>query len=133
MKGYTTNLEKATLENTDFRRVLYTAKNCQLVLMCLKPGEEIGAETHHLDQFLRFESGFGKAIIDGVEAEVGDGYCTIVPAGAKHNFINTSTTEDLKLYTVYAPPEHRDGIIRVTKEEAENPDNVEEFDGKTTE
>jgi len=133
MNGYIINLENATLENTDYRRVLYTAKNSQLVVMCLKPGEEIGAEVHHLDQFLRFESGTGKAIIDGVETDISDGFAVVVPAGAKHNFINTSTTEDLKLYTVYSPPEHRDGVIRKTKTDADNPDNAEEFDGKTTE
>jgi len=133
MKGFIINLEQATLANTDFRRVLYTAKNSQLVLMCLKPGEEIGAEVHHLDQFLRFEAGAGKAVLDGVETEISDGYSVTVPAGTKHNFINTSATEDLKLYTVYSPPEHKDGVIRRTKADAENPDNAEEFEGKTTE
>ncbi len=133
MKGYIIDLEKATLENTDYRRVLYTGKNSQLVLMCLKPAEEIGAEVHHLDQFLRFEAGVGKAILDGVETEVRDGFSVTVPAGTKHNFINTSATEDLKLYTVYSPPEHKDGTVRKTKSDADNPDNVEEFDGKTSE
>lgn len=133
MKGFIIDLEKATLENTDYRRVLYTAKNSQLVLMCLKPGEEIGAEVHHLDQFLRFEAGSGKAVLDGVETDFAAGWSATVPAGTKHNFINTSATEDLKLYTVYSPPEHRDGVVRKTKMDADNPDNAEEFDGKTTE
>ncbi len=133
MKGYIADIEKLSLANEDYRRVLYTAKNCQLVLMSLEPGEEIGEETHHLDQFLRFEAGSGKAVLDGVEYEVKDGTCVIVPAGTKHNFINTSASEKLKLYTIYSPPEHRDGVVRRTKAEAENPDNVEEFDGKTTE
>lgn len=130
MKGYIANLEKSTLENEDFRRVLYTAKNCQLVLMSLLPGEEIGMEVHELDQFLRFEKGNGKAILDGVEHEVSDGSAVIVPAGTNHNIINTGS-EALKLYTVYAPPEHKDGVIRHTKEEAET--NEEHFDGVTTE
>jgi mannose-6-phosphate isomerase-like protein (cupin superfamily) len=133
MKGFIANLETLTLENSDYRRVLYTGKNSQLVLMSLKPGEEIGEETHHLDQFLRFESGQGMAILDGVKTEVTDGSAVLVPAGTKHNFINISPTDDLKLYTLYSPPEHRDGIVRKTKADAENPDNVEEFDGVTTE
>ena len=133
MKGYTINIEKETLANTDYRRVLYTGKNSQLVLMSLKPGEEIGMEVHHLDQFLRFEKGTGKAVLDGVEHEISDGFAVVVPAGTNHNFINTSATEDLKLYTVYSPPEHIDGIVRATKAEAEDPANAEEFDGKTTE
>lgn len=131
MKGHIINLEKETLANEDFRRVLYTAKNCQLVLMSLLPGEEIGMEVHTLDQFLRFEKGSGVAILDGVESLVSDGFSVIVPAGTNHNIINTSTTEMLKLYTVYAPPEHQDGIVRHTKIEAEQ--NEEHFDGKTTE
>jgi mannose-6-phosphate isomerase-like protein (cupin superfamily) len=131
MKGYVTNLEKDTLANEDFRRVLYTAKNCQLVLMNLKPGEDIGMEVHTLDQFLRFESGEGKAILDGVEHAISDGFAVIVPAGTNHNFINTSATENLKLYTLYSPPEHQDNITRHTKAEAENFE--EHFEGKTTE
>jgi len=133
MKGYIIDLEKETKSNSDFRRVLYTAKNSQLVLMSLRPGEEIGMEVHHLDQFLRFEKGTGKAILDGVEHEVHDGMAVVVPAGTNHNFINTSKNEDLKLYTVYSPPEHRDGVVRHTKSEAVDPANEEEFDGKTTE
>ncbi len=133
MNGFVINLEKETLDNSDYRRVLYTGKHSQLVLMSLKPGEEIGMETHHLDQFLRFEKGTGKAILDGVEHEISDGFAVVVPAGTQHNFINTSATEVMKLYTVYSPPEHLDGIVRATKAEADNPANAEEFDGKTTE
>jgi mannose-6-phosphate isomerase-like protein (cupin superfamily) len=133
MKGFIIDLEKATLDNSDYRRVLYTGKNSQLVLMRLKPGEEIGIEVHHLDQFLRFESGTGKAVLDGIEHDFSGGYAVVVPAGTNHNFINTSKTDDLKLYTVYSPPEHKDGIVRATKAEAEDTANAEEFDGKTTE
>ena len=131
MNGYVTNIEKDTLENKNFRKVLYTAKNSQLVLMSLKPGEEIGMEVHTLDQFLRIEKGIGKAILDGVEHEISDGSAIVVPAGTNHNFINTSADEEMKLYTVYSPPEHLDGVVRATKAEAEN--NEEHFDGKTTE
>ncbi len=128
MKGYVTNIEEETLNNEDYRRVLYTAKNSQLVLMNIKPGDEIGEEVHELDQFLRFEEGEGKAILDGVEHEVKDGTAVVVPAGMKHNFINTGDT-DLKLYTVYSPPEHKDGVIEKTKAD----EYEEHFDGKTTE
>jgi mannose-6-phosphate isomerase-like protein (cupin superfamily) len=132
MKGYVTAIEKETIKNTDFRRVLYTAKHSQLVLMNLKPGEEIGEETHdHLDQFLRFEAGEGKAIIDGKEHKVKDGSAVIVPAGARHNVINTSKRMNLKLYTIYSPPEHQDGVVRHTRKEAMT--REEHFDGKTTE
>jgi mannose-6-phosphate isomerase-like protein (cupin superfamily) len=131
MNGYITNIEKDTLENKNFRKVLYTAKNSQLVLMSLKPGEEIGMEVHTLDQFLRIEKGSGKAILDGVEHEIGDGSAIVVPAGTNHNFINTSDTEEMKLYTVYSPPEHLDGVVRATKAEAEKEE--EHFDGKTSE
>lgn len=131
MKGYIANIEKLTLENTDFRRVLYTAKNSQLVLMSIAPGDEIGMEVHHLDQFLRIEAGTGKAILDGVEHEVSDGSAIVVPAGAEHNIVNVSTEHPLKLYTVYSPPEHKDGVIRATKAEADA--NEEHFDGVTTE
>jgi mannose-6-phosphate isomerase-like protein (cupin superfamily) len=132
MKGFTTKLEKETLQNDSFRKVLYTAKYSQLVLMNLQPKEEIGMETHdENDQFFRFESGQGKCIIDGIEYEVKDGDAVMVPSGAKHNVINTSDTEALKLYTIYSPPNHKDGVIRQTKEEAEA--NKEEFDGVTTE
>ncbi|MDQ1284374.1 MAG: hypothetical protein QG620_722 [Patescibacteria group bacterium] len=132
MKGYVDNIEKLTLANENFRQVLYTAKNSQLVLMALKPGEEIGEETHTLDQFLRIEAGMGKAILDGAEHVIEDGTAIVVPAGMKHNFINTSETEILKLYTIYSPPEHRDGVIHSTREDA-MADETDEFDGKITE
>lgn len=132
MHGFKTNIEKETLENSNFRKVLYTAKHSQIVLMSLLPKEEIGMETHEKnDQFFRFESGKGKCIIDGNEYEIKDGDAVIVPAGAKHNVINTSDKEDLKLYTIYSPPNHEDGIIRRTKNDAET--IKEKFDGKTTE
>lgn len=132
MKGYVTNIEKATKENENFRQVLYTAKHSQLVLMTLKPGEEIGEEVHEdIDQFFRFEEGEGKVVIDEAEHEVEDGSAVVVPAGARHNVVNTSSDEPLKLYTIYSPPEHQDGVVRASKEEAEA--NEEHFDGKTTE
>jgi mannose-6-phosphate isomerase-like protein (cupin superfamily) len=132
MKGYVTDIEKATKENENFRQVLYTAKHSQLVLMTLKPGEEIGEEVHEeIDQFFRFEEGEGKVVIDGAEHEVEDGSAVVVPAGARHNVVNTSSDEPLKLYTIYSPPEHQDGVVRASKEEAEA--NEEHFDGKTTE
>ena len=132
MKGFRGDIEKDTLENRRFRKVLYTGKHSQLVLMSLRPKEEIGMETHaENDQFFRFEAGQGKVIIDGNEYEVGDGVAIVVPAGAKHNIINTSNLKDLKLYTIYSPAHHKDGIVRETKEEAEA--NDQEFDGKTTE
>jgi len=131
-KGYKGNIEKLTLENENFRHVLYTAKNCQLVLMSLKPGEEIGMEVHNgNDQFFRFEKGEGQVIINETEYIVGNGDAVIVPEGAKHNVINTSQTEALKLYTLYSPPHHKDAILRKTKQEAET--NGPEFDGVTTE
>lgn len=130
-KGYVANIEELTEKNTDFRRVLYTGKHSQLVLMCLRPGEEIGLEVHgHLDQFFRFEAGEGEVHIDRVKHKVKDGDCAIVPAGAQHNVVNTGSTE-LKLYTIYSPPEHIDKTVRHTKKDAE--DMPEEFDGKTTE
>jgi mannose-6-phosphate isomerase-like protein (cupin superfamily) len=132
MKGFTGNIEKDTLKNENFRNVLYTGKHLQLVLMTLKSGEEIGEEVHSKnDQFFRFESGKGKCIIDGNEYAVTDGDAIIVPAGSKHNVINTDPTEELKMYTIYAPPDHRDGLINKTKEDASR--NDVEFDGKTTE
>jgi len=132
MKGYVTHLERETKKNGDFRHVLYTGKHCQLVLMSLKPGEEIGEEVHEdHDQFFRFESGNGKVTIDGVEHQVKDGNGVIVPAGARHNVINTSKRANLRLYTIYSPPEHRDGIVRHTKNEAIT--SEEHFDGQTTE
>lgn len=132
MKGFAINIEKNTLENNNFRMVLYTAKHMQLVLMSLKPGEEIGEETHaDVDQFFRFESGEGNCVINGVVNKVAAGDVIIVPAGAKHNVINTGTQKDLKLYTIYAGPNHRDGVVRATKKEAE--EKEEKFDGLTTE
>lgn len=131
MKGYKDNIEKLTLENGNFRQVLYTAKFHQLVLMSLKPGEDIGEEVHEGDQFFRFEKGEGKAVVDGNEYTLVDGDSVIVPAGAKHNIINTSAEHDLKLYTIYAPPHHKDGTVHATKEIALG--DEEEFDGVTTE
>ena len=132
MKGFKANIEKSTLENRKFRKVLYTGKHSQLVLMSVRPKEELGMEIHtENDQFFRFEAGQGKVIIDGNEYEVGDGVAVIVPAGAKHNVINTSDSKELKLYTVYSPPHHKDGIVRETKQEAEA--NEQDFDGRTTE
>ena len=132
MKGFADNIEKLTLENENFRRVLYTAKHSQLVLMCLQPGEEIGLETHtDNDQFFRFEKGEGTCLIDDNEYTVKDGMAVIVPAGARHNVINISTSEKLKFYTIYSPAHHKDGIVRATKQEAEV--SGPEFDGVTTE
>ncbi len=131
-KGFNANIEKETLENTDFRRVLYTGKYSQLVLMCLKPKEEIGMETHDtVDQFFRFEEGEGLVFIDNAKYEVKDGSAVIVPSGAKHNVVNTSAKKPLKLYTIYSPPEHIDKTLRKTKQEAL--DRPEEYDGKPTE
>jgi len=132
MKGFSINIEEETLNNESYRRVMYTGKHSQLVLMSLKPKEEIGMETHpDNDQFFRFEKGEGKVIIDGNEYQVQDGFAIIVPSGAEHNIINTSETDELKLYTIYSPAHHKDGIIRATKEEAES--DAPEFDGATTE
>lgn len=132
MKGYNSNIENDTLENQDFRRVLYTGKHMQLVLMTLKPSEDIGMEIHHdNDQFFRFESGNGKCIIDGNEYTVTDGSAIIVPAGAQHNIINVSDSEPLKMYTIYGPAHHKDGTVHHTKAEAEAME--EEFDGVTSE
>lgn len=133
MKGYVDDIEKATTENDDFRRVLYTGKHMQLVLMTLQPGEEIGAEVHEdIDQFFRFEEGEGTVEIDGVAHEVEDDDAVIVPAGARHNVINTGD-EPLRFYTLYGPPEHQDGVVQSTKAEAEARHEDEQFDGKTTE
>jgi len=131
-KGFVTDIETATLKNTDYRRVLYTGKYSQLVLMNLKPGEEIGEEVHEdVDQFFRFEEGEGAVIIDGVKQAVKDGSGVVVPSGARHNVVNTSKDTELKLYTIYSPPEHQDKIVRKTKREAD--EQEEHFDGKTTE
>ena len=132
MNGFNANIEKLTLDNSSFRKVLYTAKHSQLVLMSLKPLEEIGEEVHEDgDQFFRFEKGEGKVVIDRVTKDVSNGSAVIVPAGSKHNVINTSETESLKLYTIYSPPHHKDGTVHVTKEEAET--DSEHFDGVTSE
>jgi mannose-6-phosphate isomerase-like protein (cupin superfamily) len=132
MKGYKQNIESVVRENSDFRRVLYTSKFSQLVAMSLLPLEEIGLEVHETnDQFFRFESGVGKVIINENEYDVADGDAVIVPAGSKHNVINTSTDQSLKLYTIYSPAHHKDGIVRATKHEAEQ--DGPEFDGVTTE
>lgn len=132
MKGYKTSIEAATKNNSNYRQVLYTGKHSQLVLMCLIPKEEIGFEVHQdNDQFFRFEDGEGKCVIDGYEYLVKGGDAVIVPAGAKHNIINTSASRELKLYTIYSPPHHQDKIVRKTKIEAER--DAPEFDGKTTE
>lgn len=131
-KGYKIHLESHTLKNNDFRRVLYTGKHSQLVLMSLAPGEEIGSEVHsHLDQFFRFEKGEGAVVIDGVKHKVHDGDGVMVPAGAEHNVINTSEKAALKLYTIYSPPEHIDRTVRKTKADAIA--KPEEYDGKPTE
>ena len=132
MKGFHSNIEKETIANQDFRRVLYTGEHCQLVLMSLEPGEEIGKEVHaDNDQFLRFEGGEGRCYIDGNEYTVTNGFAIIVPAGAEHNVVNISASDRLKIYTIYSPPHHKDGIVRRTKKEAEEIE--EEFDGQTTE
>ena len=130
MNGYVQDIEALAVGNDVFRRVLYTAKHCQLVLMALKPGEEIGAEVHKLDQFFRVEQGIGEAVLDGVATKIRAGFAIVVPAGAKHNIINTGKTP-LKLYTIYSPPNHRDGVVHHTRRDAEADD--EKFDGNTTE
>ena len=130
MKGYVHNIERAANQNATFRTVLYTAKNCQLVVMSLKPGEDIGAEVHQLDQLLRVEEGEGRAVLDGVEHRIKPGFAILVPAGARHNIIN-GPSGPMKLYTLYAPPNHRDGVVHATKADAEA--DEEHFDGKTTE
>lgn len=130
MKGYVKNIEEISVKNEDFRQVLYTAKNCQLVIMTLKPNEEIGVELHTLDQFFRVEEGTGEAVLDGVHTKISAGFAVLVPAGTKHNIINTGSAS-MKLYTLYAPPNHRDGVIHHTRADAEK-DN-EHFDGKMTE
>lgn len=133
MKGYCDNIEQRTTENQDFRRVLYTGHNLQLVLMTLQPGDEIGSEVHKdRDQFFRIEEGEGVVDIDGTENKVADGSAVIVPAGARHNVRNTGSAA-LRLYTLYAPPEHKDQIVQSTKAEADARHPHEQWDGKTTE
>jgi mannose-6-phosphate isomerase-like protein (cupin superfamily) len=130
MKGFVQDIGAIAVSNEDFRRVLYTAKHCQLVVMALKPQEDIGAEVHKLDQFFRVEKGSGEAVLDGVRTPIRSGSAVVVPAGARHNIINTGT-EPLKLYTLYSPPNHRDGVVHHTKADAEA--DSEHFDGKTSE
>ena len=130
MKGFVQDIEGLATQNDEFRKVLYTAKSCQLVLMALKPREEIGAEVHGLDQFFRVEQGSGQAILDGVATPIRAGFAVLVPAGARHKIGNTGT-EPLKLYTLYAPPNHRDGVVHHTRADAEA--DTEQFDGNTSE
>ncbi|MFN3651463.1 MAG: cupin domain-containing protein [Armatimonadota bacterium] len=119
MSGYVINIEEKSLENGYFREVLFTAPHSQLVVMALQPGEEIGLEVHDgIDQFLRVESGEGKAILNGEEHVLADGSAVVVPAGTEHNVVNTSTSQPLKLYTLYTPPEHPDGTVHKTRAEA---------------
>lgn len=129
MKGFVQDIEGLAIKNDEFRRVVYTATHCQLVVMALKPKEEIGAETHKLDQFFRVEQGSGEAVLNGVRTAIRAGFAVLVPAGAKHNIINTGPVP-MKLYTLYAPPNHRDGVVHHTRDEAEA--DKEAFDGKTT-
>lgn len=130
MKGFVQDIEGLAIKNNEFRRVVYTATHCQLVLMALKPNEEIGAEVHQLDQFFRVEEGSGEAVINGVRTAIRAGFAVLVPAGANHNIINTGTVP-MKLYTLYAPPNHRDGVVHHGRDDAEA--DKEQFDGKTTE
>lgn len=130
IKGFKVDIEKETINNKNFRKVLYTGKKLQLVIMSLKKGEEIGEEIHDNDQFFRFEKGKGKVIINDTTYKIKDDDIVIIPAGSKHNIINMGD-DDLKLYTIYSPPHHKDKIIKKTKDEAEKKDN--DFDGKTTE
>jgi len=133
MKGYVDNIERATIANEDFRRVLYTGKHLQLVLMTLPPGCDIGEEIHEdRDQFFRIEEGEGEIRIDGVASKVEDDFAVIVPAGARHNVINTGSAP-LRLYTIYGPPEHNDGVVHTTKEQAEADHAGDHWDGETSE
>lgn len=120
MPGYVANIEKATKDNDDFRKVLFTAGHSQLVVMTLEPGEEIGMEVHgNLDQFIRIEEGAGKAVLDGKEYDIRAEWAVVIPAGTEHNIVNSSGKQKMKLYTIYSPPEHPDGTIHKTKKEAE--------------
>jgi len=130
VKGFVQDIEGVAVANDEFRRVLYTAKHSQLVVMALQPREEIGAEVHKLDQFFRVEEGTGEAVLDGVRTGIRAGFAVVVPAGAKHNIVNTGSVP-LKLYTLYSPPNHRDGVVHHTRAEAEA--DHEHFDGRTTE
>jgi mannose-6-phosphate isomerase-like protein (cupin superfamily) len=131
MNGYIVEIENATLKNENYRQVLFTAKHCQLVLMNLRPGEEIGEEVHQLDQFIRFEAGQGVVVLDGQRHSVGDGFAVVIPAGTQHNVVNSSKTEALKLYSLYSPPEHKIGTVHKTKQEADA-DEHHHFDGRTS-
>ncbi len=131
LKGFVTDIENDTINNSNFRKVLYTGEHSQLVLMSIKVGEDIGDEVHDVDQFFRVDEGTGKVIINGHETEIKDGFAIVVPAGAKHNIINTGTTS-LKLYSIYSPPHHLDKVVHRTKEEASK-DKTDVYKGKTTE
>lgn len=130
MEGYVANIEKLSLENKNFRKVVYTTSRSQLVLMSLLPGENIGLETHDVDQFLRIESGKGRAILNSQEHDIGDGFSIVVPASVEHDIMNTGS-ETMKLYTLYMPPHHKDGTVHATKSEAEA-DEEEHFDSSTS-
>jgi mannose-6-phosphate isomerase-like protein (cupin superfamily) len=130
MKGYIQDIESLAVRNSKFRQVLYTAKSCQLVIMSLWPQEDIGAEIHKVDQFFRVEEGSGEAVLNGVRTAIESGFAIIVPAGTNHNIINTGNVP-LKLYTIYAPPNHRDGVVHETRADAEG--DKEHFNGQTTE
>ena len=130
MKGFVKNIEEIAVANTDFRQVLYTANYSQLVIMALKPGEEIGMEVHKLDQFFRVEEGTGEAVLDGVHTPISAGFAVLVPSGTQHNIVNMGSVP-LKLYTLYSPPNHRDGVVHPTRADAEK--DTEHFEGKTTE
>ena len=129
MPGFVQDIETIAIANGNFRRVLYTAQHCQLVVMSLRPREEIGAEVHRLDQFFRVEAGHGEAVLDGVVTPIAAGHAVLVPAGVRHNIINTGR-EPLQLYTLYAPPNHRDGVVHATRADAEA--DTEHFDGRTS-
>jgi mannose-6-phosphate isomerase-like protein (cupin superfamily) len=131
MRGYITNIEEETVKNDYYRKVLFTAKHSQLVLMSLRPGEEIGEEVHELDQFIRFEAGEGTVVLDGESRRVVDGFAVVIPAGTRHNVVNSSSGKELKLYSIYSPPEHKHGTLHKTKKEADaDPDH--HFDGRTS-
>jgi mannose-6-phosphate isomerase-like protein (cupin superfamily) len=128
MKGYIGNIEDETIANTDYRRVLYTSRYSQLVLMSIEPGDEIGSEVHGLDQFIRIEQGDGKAILDGQEHEIGADDAVVIPASTEHNVVNTGD-DVMKLYSIYSPPEHKEGTVHENKSD----ETEEHFDGQTTE
>ncbi|MEO6062421.1 MAG: cupin domain-containing protein [Thermoflexales bacterium] len=130
MNGFVKNIEEIAVANSDFRQVLYTAQYSQLVIMALKPGEEIGMEVHKLDQFFRVEEGTGEAVLDGVHTPIAAGFAVLVPAGTQHNIVNMGSVP-LKLYTLYSPPNHRDGVVHHTRADAEK--DTEHFEGKATE